>query len=283
MTGLIDNYGVLELNETKYFTVESNWNLEVQFFSFQGPIKFARVDQDGNFIELKPLPGTYLFTDLVISNPRIQIKYACYGSEGGATFPQYRFSERHFYGVSSFLITAEKDQHLTSIMTYKNSSVQYRLENEYLILEIPMIVRRNGTFILGESFLVNIGHEKDKELLKLGYYAIEIEDKLQNFKQSRYNTMTFLNYYTTVYIKINPNDNYNYFAVICESSNLPLGGSTFVMNYPASDYKRFVPILITFILVLLITAYRWRLTKSKQNWKQEEGKEKLSQSYQQFN
>ena len=64
--------------------------------------------------------------------------------------------------------------------------------------------------------------------------------------------MTFSNYYTTVYLEMDPRDNYDYFAVMCEDFSLPLGGSTFNVNYSDPDSHIWIWILVSLIVVLLL-------------------------------
>lgn len=100
----------------------------------------------------------------------------------------------------------------------------------------------------------------------MGKYIPNDNNSPQNYTQWRYNSMTFSNYYTTVYIKMDQKNNYNYFAIICEDSNLRLGGSTFAITYLTTDSDTWIWILVTSILILLMLVTGCYLKQSKRNY-----------------
>ncbi|CAD8188507.1 unnamed protein product [Paramecium pentaurelia] len=269
-----DQYGVLEINQMKNFTVKSTYATQISFLSFQGPIQFARVSEDGKLIEIQPIPGTYFFYDYLSENfSAPSVTYIAYGSKGGAIFPQYRFSTQY----------QQSDLQANSLMTYNNQSVKYKSENGFLIIDIPMVLQRDGSLIKQANFLINIGHQEDKELLKLSSYYYSIEERPKDYIQSGYNKMTFANYYTTFYIKIDPRDNYDYFAVICEDYDYPLGGSTFTINQMDSDSNTWIWILVTLIVVLIIIIVGWYMNHIKRKREEKEDPTNVEQTFQQFN
>ncbi|CAD8126680.1 unnamed protein product [Paramecium sonneborni] len=257
-----DIYGNLELNEMRNFTVDLSMNTWISFLSFQGPIKFARVSEDGKLIELQPLPGTYFFYDYMNEDfeSTKPVTYSAYGSKGGATYPQFRFSKQ--YG--------QMEYKTPSLMTYNNSDIKYKSQDGYLILDIPMIIQRDGQFIKRLNFIINVGHQKDKEMLKLNSQVYYEQERSIDCMQSNYNEMTFSNYYTTVYIKINPSNNYDYFAIICYEYNLPLGGSTFSVQYSDSDSNIWIWIIITLILLILLILVGCYINKQKRKKEEHE-------------
>ncbi|CAD8206923.1 unnamed protein product [Paramecium octaurelia] len=270
---LDDIYGVLEQNEIKNFTIQGYYTTQVSFLSFQGPIQFARVSEDGKLVELKPIPGTYFFYDYLNLTDSSSVTYRAYGSKGGATYPQYKFSTSN----------RQIDYQTPSLAVYKNQPINHRSEDGYLILDIPMVLQNDGTFIKNAHFLFNVGHQEDKELLKLSSsYLYSSKEQPKDYYQSDYNEMTFSNYYTTFYIKLEPTNTYDYFAVILQNYELPIGGSTFTINYNDSKSNTWIWILVTLIVVVLIIFAGWYLNHLKRKREVREDPQNFQQTFQQF-